>query len=125
MIRFAVEDTGKGIDPEYLPRIFEKFFRVPGQEQSDSGLGLSIAKEFVEAQGGTIEVTSQVGKGTTFSFTLPVADRAGCIDLTSLKGDRIMIETSDKKLETEMQETARLLVCIGPHQAVNKVHANC
>ena len=59
MMRFAVEDTGKGIPPEYLPRIFEKFFRVPGQEQPDSGLGLSIAKEFVEAQGGHIEVTSQ------------------------------------------------------------------
>ena len=52
MMRFAVEDTGIGITPEYLPRIFEKFFRVPGQEQPDSGLGLSIAKEFVEAQGG-------------------------------------------------------------------------
>ena len=76
-MRFAVEDTGIGIAPEYLPRIFEKFFRVPGQEQPDSGLGLSIAKEFVEAQGGHIEVTSQVGKGTTFYFTLPVADRVG------------------------------------------------
>ncbi len=75
MMRFAVEDTGKGIPPEYLARIFEKFFRVPGQEQSDSGLGLSIAKEFVEAQKGHIEVTSQAGKGTTFYFTLPVADR--------------------------------------------------
>ena len=74
MVRFSVEDTGRGIPPEYLPRIFEKFFRVPGQEQADSGLGLSIAKEFVEAQGGTIEVTSEVGKGTKFSFTLPAAD---------------------------------------------------
>jgi NtrC-family two-component system sensor histidine kinase KinB len=73
MVRFVVEDTGKGIGPEYLPRIFEKFFRVPGQEKSDSGLGLSIAKEFVEAQGGTIQVSSQLGKGTTFSFTLPTA----------------------------------------------------
>jgi NtrC-family two-component system sensor histidine kinase KinB len=73
MVRFEVEDTGKGIDPEYLPKIFEKFFRIPGQETSDSGLGLSIAKEFVESQGGTIQVASQLGKGTTFSFTLPVA----------------------------------------------------
>jgi two-component system, NtrC family, sensor histidine kinase KinB len=74
MVRFSVEDTGRGIPPEYLPRIFEKFFRVPGQEQADSGLGLSIAREFVEAQGGTIEVTSEVGKGTQFTFTLPAAD---------------------------------------------------
>ncbi len=74
LVRFSVEDTGKGIDPEYLPRIFEKFFRVPGQEPADSGLGLSIAKEFVEAQGGSIEVTSEVGKGTRFTFTLKAAD---------------------------------------------------
>jgi signal transduction histidine kinase/HAMP domain-containing protein len=70
MVRFTVEDTGSGIPPEYLPRLFEKFFRVPGQDQVDSGLGLSIAKEFVEAQGGAIEVASQVGKGTRFTFTL-------------------------------------------------------
>jgi signal transduction histidine kinase len=74
MVRFVVEDTGKGISPEYLSSIFDKFFRVPGQEQADSGLGLSIAKEFVEAQGGSIEVTSEVGKGTRFTFTLKAVE---------------------------------------------------
>jgi NtrC-family two-component system sensor histidine kinase KinB len=73
LVRFTVEDTGKGIPPEYLPRIFDKFFRVPGQEQADSGLGLSIAKEFVEAQGGSITVSSELGQGTIFSFTLKTA----------------------------------------------------
>ena len=63
MVRFAVEDTGIGIAPEFLPRIFEKFFRVPGQEQISSGLGLTIAKEIVEAHGGAIEVASQPGQG--------------------------------------------------------------
>jgi two-component system, NtrC family, sensor histidine kinase KinB len=75
LVRFTVEDTGKGIPEEYLPRVFDKFFRVPGQEQADSGLGLSITKEFVEAQGGTIEVASEIGKGTRFSFTLPAAEQ--------------------------------------------------
>ncbi len=70
MVRFAVEDTGIGIAPEHLPRIFEKFFRVPGQEHISSGLGLTIAKEIVEAHGGAIEVTSQPGKGTKFTFTV-------------------------------------------------------
>ena len=77
LVRFAVEDTGIGIEPQYLTRVFEKFFRVPGQEHIDSGLGLTIAKEIVEAHGGTIEAASQVGKGAKFSFTLKAAPEPG------------------------------------------------
>jgi NtrC-family two-component system sensor histidine kinase KinB len=76
-VRFAVEDSGVGIAPEYLPRVFDKFFRVPGQEQASSGLGLTIAKEIVEAHGGTIGVASQLGQGTTFTFDLKAAVTAG------------------------------------------------
>jgi NtrC-family two-component system sensor histidine kinase KinB len=74
MVRFAVADTGIGIAPEFLPRVFEKFFRVPGQEQISSGLGLTIAKEIVEAHGGAIEATSQPGKGARFTFTVKAAE---------------------------------------------------
>ena len=81
LVRFAVEDTGIGIAPEYLPRIFEKFFRVPGQDHIGSGLGLTIAKEIVEAHGGTIEVASQLGKGTKFTFTVKAVKEHGS-DLT-------------------------------------------
>ncbi len=77
LVRFAVEDTGIGIEPQYLTRVFEKFFRVPGQEHIDSGLGLTIAKEIVEAHGGSIEAASQVGKGAKFSFTLQAAPEPG------------------------------------------------
>jgi signal transduction histidine kinase len=71
VVRFIVADTGSGIPEEYLPHIFEKFFRVPEQEhRSDTGLGLAIAKEIVEAHGGQIDVESQPGKGARFSFTL-------------------------------------------------------
>ena len=71
VVRFIIEDTGSGIPEEYLPHIFEKFFRVPEQEhRSDTGLGLAIAREIVEAHGGHIDVASQVGKGARFSFTL-------------------------------------------------------
>jgi len=73
MVQFLVEDTGIGIAPEYLPRLFEKFFRVPGQEQVDSGLGLTIAKEIVMAHGGRIEVASEPKKGTKFTFTVRAA----------------------------------------------------
>jgi signal transduction histidine kinase len=77
MVRFDVEDTGIGIAAEYLDRVFEKFFRVPEQEHIDSGLGLTIAKEIIEAHGGKIAVTSQPGKGTKFSFTVKAVSETG------------------------------------------------
>jgi signal transduction histidine kinase len=70
--RFMVRDTGEGIPAEHLARIFEKFYRVPSTRHAGgAGLGLAIVREIVAAHGGQIEVTSQPGTGTTFSFTLP------------------------------------------------------
>lgn len=66
-----VKDNGIGIDPKYLPRIFDKYFRVPGIEKEGTGLGLAISKEFIEAMGGAIEVNSQLGEGSEFIITLP------------------------------------------------------
>ncbi len=63
-------DTGIGISTEHIPYIFDAFFRV-SRDSEGSGLGLSIAKAIVEAHGGKIWVKSQMGKGCTFSFTLP------------------------------------------------------
>jgi NtrC-family two-component system sensor histidine kinase KinB len=69
---FTVRDTGTGILREHVDRVFERFFRVPGQgAESGAGLGLAIAREIVEAHGGRIWVESQEGAGSTFSFTLP------------------------------------------------------
>jgi signal transduction histidine kinase len=76
-MRFCVEDTGSGIPREYLPHIFEEFYRVPGKgRQGDSGLGLAIVKRIIEAHGGKIDVTSEPGKGTRFLFTLKTAEPA-------------------------------------------------
>jgi PAS domain S-box-containing protein len=72
-VAVAVTDTGSGIPPEYLPRIFEKFVQVPHAPSGGAGLGLAISKHLVEAHGGQISVRSEVGRGTTFTFTLPVA----------------------------------------------------
>jgi signal transduction histidine kinase len=72
-VRFAVVDQGVGIPAEYQSRIFERFFRVPGDEQNGVGLGLAIAKEIVTAHGGSIGVRSAPGQGTEFSFELPQA----------------------------------------------------
>jgi len=72
-IRFSVQDFGRGIEEKYLSRIFDRYFKVPGGiEKSSTGLGLAISKEFIDAQGGQIEVASEYGKGSTFSFLLPV-----------------------------------------------------
>ncbi len=74
---FSVSDTGTGIPPEHLPRVFEQFFRVPGQGGgAGAGLGLAIAKEIVTAHGGELRVASQPGGGSTFSFSLKTANPA-------------------------------------------------
>lgn len=71
-IRFTVQDHGRGIDEKYLPRIFDRYFKVPGStDKPGTGLGLSISREFIEAQGGQIWVDSKLGEGSTFGFSLP------------------------------------------------------
>jgi two-component system sensor histidine kinase ResE len=78
LVKFSVEDSGEGIDPQFLPRIFDKFFRAPGaRQQGGAGLGLAIVREIVIAHGGQIEVKSTRGKGTTFTFSLPAAADPG------------------------------------------------
>ncbi|HEX3228674.1 MAG TPA: HAMP domain-containing sensor histidine kinase, partial [Pyrinomonadaceae bacterium] len=69
----SVSDTGEGIAPEYLSHIFDKFVQVPGAATGGAGLGLAISRLIVEAHGGQISVQSEVGHGSTFTFTLPVS----------------------------------------------------
>lgn len=73
-IHVMVRDTGPGIAPEHLSKLFQKFARVPGSEQkaTGSGLGLIIARQIVEAHGGRIWVNSVVGQGSDFCFSLPI-----------------------------------------------------
>ncbi len=73
-VQFSVADTGEGIPAQFIPQVFEKFFRTPGaKRQGGAGLGLAIVQEIIVSHGGQISVQSTVGKGTTFTFTLPVA----------------------------------------------------
>lgn len=73
-VRFWVQDTGVGIDPDDLPRVFERFYKADRtRSESGTGLGLAIARHIVEAHGGRIWVESVYGKGATFYFTLPRA----------------------------------------------------
>ena len=76
VVRVAVVDTGPGIEERHLPRLFERFYRVDtgrSRELGGTGLGLSIVKHLCDALGGPIAVESEVGAGSTFSFTLKTA----------------------------------------------------
>jgi len=72
-IEFSVRDFGKGISPEYVQKIFDRYFRVPGTKEG-TGLGLAICKEFIEAQNGKIKAESNPGSGSRFSFSLPISN---------------------------------------------------
>ena len=79
-VQIAVADTGSGIPPEHLPRLFERFYRVDharARNEGGTGIGLAIALSVVEAHGGTIVAESELGRGSVFSFDLPTAQGAG------------------------------------------------
>lgn len=69
-VLFSVKDFGPGIDEMHAAHIFDRYYKIPG-EQAGTGLGLSIGKEFIEAQGGKLMVESKLGEGSTFTFQLP------------------------------------------------------
>ena len=78
MILISVVDTGVGIAPEDLPHVFERFWRSDrsrNRRSGGTGIGLAISKKLVELQNGMISVESEVGKGSTFSFTVPIAQK--------------------------------------------------
>lgn len=74
LAKIAVTDTGQGIPQQYISKIFDRYFRIPGSRKEGTGLGLSISKELVEAQGGKIEVESDFAKGSTFTLSIPVVE---------------------------------------------------
>ncbi len=73
-VRFSVVDTGPGIPPEHLPHLFERFWQAKEGSREGAGLGLPIARGLVEAHGGHMEVSSTLGQGSTFCFTLPIGE---------------------------------------------------
>jgi two-component system phosphate regulon sensor histidine kinase PhoR len=73
IVVFSIKDTGIGIDPESLPRIFERFYKVDRARSGEgTGLGLSISRHIIETHKGSIWAESEVGKGSTFHFSLPL-----------------------------------------------------
>jgi signal transduction histidine kinase len=94
-VRIAVEDTGRGIAPAALPHIFERFYQVQDTGQKGTGLGLSIAQWIAQAHGGQITVTSEQGKGSTFTLWLPRN-----IDTKAMKALKITGSRKTKPLPT-------------------------
>jgi two-component system, NtrC family, sensor histidine kinase KinB len=96
-VAISVADTGHGIPPEYLPRIFNRFVRVPGTYAEGSGLGLAISKRLIEAHGGQISVQSEVDRGTVFTFTLlAVEDTAARRRLDTVELDKFNLVPEEK-----------------------------
>jgi signal transduction histidine kinase len=75
-VAVSVTDTGVGIPREYLAKIFEPFVQVPDAPAGGAGLGLTISRRIAEAHGGELSVQSEVGKGSTFTLTVPIAEEA-------------------------------------------------
>ncbi|WP_248924026.1 sensor histidine kinase [Paenibacillus hamazuiensis] len=82
-VRIAIADTGPGIDPKHLPYIFDRFYRTDearARNIGGMGLGLAIAKGFITAHNGTIDIESTLGQGTVFTIRLPVIKERSGID---------------------------------------------
>ena len=81
-VQFTVQDYGQGIDERYLPKIFERYFKVPGMHERNGMLALerlafADSREPIEAQEGRIWVQSEVGTGSLFGFSLKIANTGG------------------------------------------------
>ncbi|MGZ3479800.1 MAG: ATP-binding response regulator [Myxococcaceae bacterium] len=96
-VLFSVRDTGPGISPEHLLRVFDRFWQAQSSDRRGTGLGLAICKAIVEAHGGRIWVESEPGKGASFLFTMPTASETR--EGTPLPVEPVAILLVDDKVE--------------------------
>jgi signal transduction histidine kinase/DNA-binding response OmpR family regulator len=92
-VTIAIADTGRGMSAEQLEHVFERFYRGGGTGVPGTGLGLSIVRSLVDLQGGTIDVASRLGEGTTFTVALPRARERG--HRAALAGRRVLVVDDD------------------------------
>jgi PAS domain S-box-containing protein len=115
---FCVTDTGPGIEPENLPHVFDRFWRARKAPAGGAGLGLAIARGIVGAHGGRIWAASEVGHGSRFCFTLPLAD-AGAVDAppaASPEGEGSPVETG-RSIAGHSDRPVRIVV-VDDHEAI-------
>ena len=108
-----VADTGAGISKEDLGMIFDRFFQVDRIHSKGSGIGLSLAKAFVELHGGSIAVESELNKGSVFTVTLPLKHTSGGVEEIEKNIDAAAVESELELIEGDLKfETDRPLVLI-------------
>lgn len=105
-VRFAIADTGPGIDAENLPRVFDRFWRADRRRDRGAGLGLAVAKGIIDAHGGNIGVDSVQGKGSTFWFVLDAEPEAKS-DLTKVGNGPILVVDDDAPFREAVVEVLR------------------
>lgn len=109
---FAIADSGRGIPPDELPKVFDAFHQVDvslSRQHEGSGLGLAITRSLVEAMGGTVTVHSELGVGTTFSVILPV-NPDDVLPAEDVEASELAVEGPDEERPRAALEGARVLV---------------
>jgi CheY-like chemotaxis protein/anti-sigma regulatory factor (Ser/Thr protein kinase) len=108
-IQFFVKDTGSGISPEFIDKIFDAYASKDAEQNKGFGLGLALCKIIVEKMGGTIDVKSEVGKGSTFTFSLPFHGTVGGVS-TSNRSNGINMRTLRVENKTDASNMKTVLV---------------
>ena len=104
-IEFFVADTGAGIQPDFLPHIFDTYVSKDAEQQRGFGLGLALCRIIVEKMGGQINVTSTLGQGSTFTFTLPFQGTVGGMSISNRTNTQNLrtLRVSSKRDDTNMK----------------------
>lgn len=114
-IQISVTDTGKGIHPDDLPHLFERFFQskqINGIEQGGTGIGLALAKELAEVMGGSVSIESELGKGSCFTLTLPLlfADKEAETHDFPTSNQSVSVMPTQQNASPKEEELGRLLI---------------
>ncbi len=129
-IAITVSDTGIGMTPEQVAHVFDRFYRASGQTTPGTGLGLSIVKSLVDMHQGEVEVSSEAGKGTTFSVRLPVApaEPEAPAELEPIRGRRVLIVDDERDIAELIARQLQPLrvqptIVTDPREALEKLRA--
>lgn len=122
---FSVEDSGKGIAEEDLGNIFDRFYQVDKVHPNGSGIGLSLAKAFVELHGGTITAGSKIGAGSKFTVTIPVrhiAENAEPVSAKTITAGDVNVELGKIEYSNHVHDNAKpLLLIIDDNEDIRKM----